>query len=155
NPTRILDTRNGTGAPAAKVPANGVVQLQVGNNASVPGDANAAVLNVTATNTGGPGFLTVWPCGQPQPLASNLNFVAGQNVPNLAIAKLGTGGKVCIFSMTTTDVVADVAGFFPAGSAYLPLPNPTRILDTRDGTGTGTGGGGGGGGGGTPNPGGP
>jgi hypothetical protein len=33
------------------------------------------------------------------------------------------------------DVLADVAGFFPAGSAFTPLTDPTRILDTRNGIG--------------------
>ena len=90
-----------------------------------------AALNITATNTSAPGFLTVWPCGQPRPLASNLNFVAGQTIPNLTITKLGASGKVCIYSMATTDVVADVAGSFAAGDDYTPIANPARILDTR------------------------
>src|SRR5215216_4085706 len=111
--------------------ANGQIELQVGGVAGVPGDASAVVLNVTATNTSAPGFLTVFPCGQQRPLASNVNYVANQSIPNLVIAKLGVGGKVCIYSMVTTDVVADVAGYFPAGSDYSPIPNPTRILDTR------------------------
>ena len=113
--------------------AGGVLQLQVGGNAGVPADASAVVMNVTVTNPAAAGFVTVWPCGQAQPLASNLNYVAGQNVPNLTITKLGDGGKVCMYSMVTTDLVADVSGFFPAGSGYTPITNPTRILDTRVG----------------------
>ncbi len=136
NPTRILDTRNGTGAPLAKVAANATLPLQVGGNAGVPGNALAATLNVTVTNPAAAGFVTVWPCGEPQPLASNLDYVAGQSIPNLVIAKLGTGGKVCFYSMVATDLVADIAGYFPAGSDYTPITNPTRILDTRNGTGT-------------------
>jgi hypothetical protein len=136
NPTRILDTRNGTGAPAAKVAANGMLQLQVGGHATVPMDATAVVMNVTVTNPAAAGFLTVWPCGAPRPLASNLNYVVGQNVPNLTISRLGTSGQVCFYSMVATDVVADVSGFFPKGSSYQPIDNPTRILDTRDGTGS-------------------
>jgi hypothetical protein len=163
NPTRILDTRTGTGAPVAKVSANGTLQLHVGGQAGVPTDATAAVMNVTATNPAAAGFVTVWPCGAPRPLASNLNYVAGQNVPNLTISRLGTGGQVCFFSMVATDLVADVSGFFPKGSSYQPIDNPTRILDTRDGTGSaissgdltppdngGSSGGGGNGGGGGP-----
>ena len=115
--------------------AGGTLQLQVGGVAGVPGDALAAVLNVTVTNPAAAGFVTAWPCGQPQPLASNLNYVAGQTVPNLAIVRLGAGGRVCLYSMVATDLVADVAGYFPAGSGYTPIDNPTRILDTRNGTG--------------------
>jgi len=32
-------------------------------------------------------------------------------------------------------VLADVAGYFPAGSGFTPITNPTRILDTRNGIG--------------------
>ena len=77
NPTRILDTRSGTGAPKAQVGAGGTLQLQVAGGAGVPANASAVVMNVTVTNPAAAGFVTVWPCGQPQPLASNLNYVGG------------------------------------------------------------------------------
>jgi len=137
NPVRTLDTRNGTGTAAQPLNDGEVRELQVGGAAGVPGSASAAVLNVTVTNPRAAGFVTVWPCGQPRPNASNLNYEAGQNVPNLVIAKLGDGNRVCFYSMVRTDLVADVAGFFPGGSGYVPIPNPVRILDTRDGTGGG------------------
>ncbi len=134
NPQRILDTRNGTGAPA-RLGAGQVLALHVAGVAGVPADALAVVVNTTVTGPSGPGFLTVWPCGQPQPLASNLNYVAGQTVPNLVVAKLGAGGQLCMYSLAATDVVADVAGYFPAGSDFTPIINPQRILDTRSGLG--------------------
>lgn len=31
------------------------------------------------------------------------------------IARLGTGGKLCVFALTTTDVIIDVAGYLPEG----------------------------------------
>jgi hypothetical protein len=133
NPTRILDTRNGTGG--TRVAGGGTLQLGVGGAAGVPADALAAAMNVTVTNPAAAGYVTVWPCGQQQPLASNLNYVAGQNVPNLTISRLGAGGKVCFFSLVATDLVADVSGYFPANSDFKPIDNPTRILDTRNGTG--------------------
>jgi glucose/arabinose dehydrogenase len=135
NPTRILDTRNGIGAPIAPLNPNQTLELQTTGVATVPANADAVVLNMTAVTAGGAGFATVHPCGQPLPEASNLNFVAGQTVPNLVIAKPGTGGKICIYSDTRIDVLADVAGYFPAGSGFTPITNPTRILDTRNGIG--------------------
>jgi len=36
---------------------------------------------------------------------------------------------------TTIDALADVSGYFPAGSDFTPITNPTRILDTRNGIG--------------------
>ena len=135
NPARLLDTRVGKGAPAARVGAGREIELQVGGAGGVPADASAAALNVTVTNPAGPGFLTVYPCGASRPLASNLNYTTNQTVPNLVLAKLGAGGKVCIYALAATDVVADVSGYFPAGSGFSPVPNPSRLLDTRIGVG--------------------
>ena len=62
----------------------------------------AVILNVTAVAHAGSGFLTVFPCGEPQPLASNVNYLAGDVVPNAVLAKVGVGGSVCIFTMAVT-----------------------------------------------------
>ena len=136
NPERILDTRNGIGSPAARVLAGNTLEFQVGGRLSTPADASAAVINVTAVNASAAGFATVYPCGQPVPNASNLNFAVGQTVPSLVIARLGTGGKVCVQTTATIDILADVSGYFPAGTVgYTAIDNPERILDTRNGTG--------------------
>jgi len=118
--------------------AGSTLELQVTGVAGVPSDAAAVVLNMTAVNAQAPGFATVYPCGQSRPDASNLNYPAGQTIPNLVIAKPGVGGKVCIYSYATINVLADVSGFFPAGSAFTPIANPTRVLDTRTPTPTPT-----------------
>ena len=34
-------------------------------------------------------------------------------------------------SLVAADVVADAAGWFPAGAGYMPAPNPTRMLDVH------------------------
>ena len=69
------------------------------------------MLNVTAVFPSGLGYLTMFPCGQPQPLASNVNYAPGQVVPNAVLAKVGTGGKVCIYTLATTDILVDVTGY--------------------------------------------
>jgi hypothetical protein len=104
----------------------------------VPADATAVVLNVTAVGPAAIGHLTVFPTGAAQPLASNLNYAAGQNIPNLVEVGLGTGGDVSIFSLAATDLVVDVEGYVAptaAGGAgaglYNPLSSPARICDTR------------------------
>ncbi len=136
NPTRILDTRNGIGSPVSGVGAGQTLEVQVAGLAGVPSDAVAVALNMTVVNARAAGFATVYPCGQPRPEASNLNYSAGQTVPNLVIAKPGVGGRVCVFSYSTVDLLADVSGFFPVGSGFAPVSNPTRILDTRNGIGS-------------------
>lgn len=130
SPTRVLSTRDGIGTAKAKVAAGGVLQLPF---PALPAGARSAVLNLTVTNTDGAGYLSAYPCGSAPPNASNLNFVAGDTVANLAIVKPGTGGAVCLFASAATDVIADLTGWLAAG--YNPLDQPLRVLSTRDGIG--------------------
>jgi hypothetical protein len=138
-PARILDTRNGTGAAVGKLPDNGTITLQVTGRGGVPdAGASAVILNVTATDATEPGFVTAWPTGAGQPLASNLNVErAGQTIPNLVIVPVGTGGSVSLYALKSLNLIADVLGFFtddtvPASDEGLFVPlNPNRILDTR------------------------
>ena len=139
-PARILDTRTGAGAPRAPVGPGGQIDVPVTGVGGVPTSGVAAVvLNVTATDvTAAESFLTVFPTGAPRPLASSLNMLAGQTVPNLVVARVGAGGKVSIYNNAgTTAVVADVQGWYGvpgAGGRYTPVA-PARVLDTRNGTG--------------------
>jgi uncharacterized protein (DUF1501 family) len=132
-PTRILDTRGGLGAPQAPVDAGMSIDLQVASAGGVVSDADSVVMNVTVTEPTTAGFITVWPTGSAMPTASNLNFVAGQTVPNLVISKLGTNGQVSLFNSSgSTQLIADVLGYFRAGSgARLTSMTPVRLLDTR------------------------
>ena len=77
----------------------------------------AVVLNVTVTQPTAPGILIVYPDGVTRPNSSNLNFVAGQTVPNLVIAPVGANGKVDFYnSAGTVQMIADVSGWFLAGN---------------------------------------
>ena len=134
-PQRVLDTRAGLGAPAARLGPGGTLSLQVTGAGGVPASGvSAVVLNVTVTEPTAGSFLTVSPTGEARPLASNLNYAAGQTVPNLVMAKVGAGGKVDLFNSSgTTHVIADVAGWYGpdgAGGRYRAV-TPARILDTR------------------------
>ncbi|MCU0267491.1 MAG: peptidoglycan DD-metalloendopeptidase family protein [Acidimicrobiales bacterium] len=136
-PTRILDTRDGTGGQITPYGPGESRDLAVAGLAGVPANATAVVMNVTATGASAPTHLTIWPAGEGQPTASNLNLAAGQTVPNLVVAKLGVGGQVSVFNNAgDVDVLADVVGYYVEGGGgrYTPLV-PARILDTRDGTG--------------------
>jgi hypothetical protein len=84
--------------------------------AGVPANATSVVLNVTVTEPIGPeSFLTLFPNGTARPLASNLNFVAGETVPNLVVVRV-QNGKVSIYNnVGATHVIADVQGWFSAG----------------------------------------
>jgi sugar lactone lactonase YvrE len=141
-PSRILDTREGIGAPIAKVGPDSSIDLTVLGHGGVPASGvSGVIMNVTATNPTANSFVTVWPAGQPQPLAASLNFVAGQTIPNSVTASIGANGKVSLYNLTgTVDLIADVVGYFTdttgLGAREISLP-PSRILDTREGIGTG------------------
>ena len=89
-------------------------------------------MNVTATDATAAGFVTVFPCGEAMPTASNLNYVPGGAVPNAVVAKVGTDGNVCLYTSAPTHLVVDVNGFFPSTTS-LHSTNPGRLLDTRPG----------------------
>ena len=114
-PSRILDTRNGTGGITGPIAEKSAVSVQVAGRGGVPATgASAVVLNVTVTQpTAASSFLRVYPTGAALPNVSNLNFKAGQTVPNQVTVKLGTGGKVNLYNNTgTTHVLFDVAGWY-------------------------------------------
>lgn len=139
DPVRIFDTRASEPAPGPKgtLPADSAVDVQVAGISGVPTNASAVALNVTALDAPVGGFVTVWPSGQPRPLASSLNVTAAHQVrPNLVIVPIGADGQVSMYSQSGGDLIADVTGFFTptsggvAGGRLEPLA-PSRLFDTR------------------------
>ena len=140
-PTRILDTRNGTGSPVSPVGPAGSIDLQVTGSGGVPDGADAVVLNVTATGPSSGTYVSVYPTpatSQPPPAVSSLNVARGQTIANLVTVGLGDAGRVRLFNkLGNVNLVADVAGYFSTdttGSVFTPV-TPTRLLDTRTGLG--------------------
>ena len=132
-PSRLLDTRTSGTA----VRAGTELDLTVTGRGGVPASGvGAVVLNLTVTDPSTAGYVTAWPAGTPLPLASNINFVPGQTVANLAIVKVGANGQVALYNSSgNTHLIADVVGWFPAASELTAL-TPARLLDTRSGAGT-------------------
>jgi hypothetical protein len=73
--------------------------------------------NVTVTAPAKNGVLIVYPAGRPRPVASNLNFSAGETVPNLATVQ-GGNGQISFYndSPGTIQLVVDEYGYFMAAS---------------------------------------
>jgi len=115
-PCRIADTRGngftgayGPPALAAGSPRNFPLTGQCG----IPGGAEAVSLNVTVTNTLGPGFILIYPQGGAAPGVSTLNYVASQTVANAAVVPLGTGGGVTVVAgVSGTDLILDTNGYY-------------------------------------------
>jgi len=114
-PARILDTRFGPSPlPVGTKLASGVtLDVQVTGAGGVAADASAVVINVTVTEASAASHLTVWPSGGAKPNVSNVNFVAGQSIPNLVIVKLGANGKISLANNSgQTHVIGDINGYF-------------------------------------------
>lgn len=147
-PNRLLDTREQVTTAGSSfglstesiVPGGSSISLKV-TGGDVPETALAVALNVTAVNGQAPGYLTIFPDGGPQPGTSSVNFAVGAPSPNTVVAKVGTGGRIRIFTNASVDVVVDIFGWFgPGGNARLLTVVPDRLIDTRvGGTPVGTG----------------
>jgi hypothetical protein len=123
--------------------SGGTVNLSVLGAAGVPADGvSAVVLNVTITGATKPGYLTVYPAGDPRPNASSINFVAGTDRANLVTAPLGTlgtgAGTVAIYNpIGSVQVIADIVGYYVADGAataggLYQYVTPNRWFDSRD-----------------------
>jgi hypothetical protein len=142
-PVRLLDTRPGftaCSAPGAPLAADASrTQAAVGTCAglTIPASARAIVGNATVVSPPASGHITLYPSDAQLPTASNLNYVAGQIVPNAFTVGLSGSGSFNIYTPTATHFIVDVAGYYaPPGAGglfYHPLPRPVRLLDTRPG----------------------
>jgi hypothetical protein len=124
-PARLLDTR-----PNQRRLAGSDLELQVASRFGIPANASAVAVNLAAVNPAGDGFLTAYPCGTNRPETSTVNHDSRPATSNSTVVKLGTGGKICLYTLTESDVVVDVTGWFPAGADFTAMA-PARLLDTR------------------------
>jgi subtilase family serine protease len=123
-PHRLTDTRSGIGVASGQVVpigaqrSYGVPLTDVngfGGNAGPLASSGALVLNVVVTAPSQGSFLTVYPSGEARPGVSNLNFVAGQTVPNAVLTPVN-GPYVDFYNNSgTAQVVVDLFGYFAAG----------------------------------------
>jgi hypothetical protein len=139
NPWRVLDTRNGSGAVAAGADREVQVAGFPANGVPVSG-VQMVALNVTAVDPSANGHLTVYPNGESAPFVSNLNFKAGETVPNLVVARVGSGNRIKVkVNAGSAHVLVDVVGWYgsdqtlTAGSK-ITTQSPARVLDTRPAT---------------------
>jgi hypothetical protein len=124
-PCRILDTRNpGAGG---RLPANacrpvdviGALSAQGGAaSCGIPSTATGVHLNIIAVNPTGPGYLTMYPYGSSPPLASVLNFLAGQTIANGVLLPIcDPAATTCTRDLlvqtgpSATHIVIDVTGY--------------------------------------------
>lgn len=134
-PSRIMDSRSGHGLPAAcRVQAKSPIRVQVAGRAGVPStNVAAVVLNLTVTGTNHSRWAAAYPAGTKFSWTSSVNVKGGQSASALVTVPLGTNGQIELITggHGDTDMVVDVAGYFPAdgsGSKYQPV-TPRRSFD--------------------------
>jgi N-acetylmuramoyl-L-alanine amidase len=148
-PSRILDTRYGTGAAKGAVGPGHSVRLRIaglqlpGQPAIPSSGVTAVVLNVTATDATADTFVSAYPDGRTgvptgAPTESNLDVAKGGTTPNLVITEVGADGWIDLYNATgSVQLLADLSGYYTSsgsGAAYHTV-GPVRVLDTRTGTG--------------------
>ncbi len=107
-PCRALDTRN----PAGMAPFEGTINVNVlaagcgGTTA-----AQAYLFNATVVPPGPLGYITLWPEGRAQPLASTLNAIDGAITSNMAIVPT-SNTEISAFASNSTYLVLDLFGYF-------------------------------------------
>jgi hypothetical protein len=126
-PSRILDTRIGLGAPQGKLIAGQILRLQV--PAAVAKSASTVVINITATASDANGWVKAWPCSADVPPTSVLNFATGRTSANLAMLQMTAGG-VCLTTNSPVQLIADLSGWFAGSDDFNSSPS-SRVLDTR------------------------
>lgn len=111
-PSRVLDTRDGTGAAVGQIGPDGVVAVSLAS-AGIPSTAKAVVVHLAAIGGTEDSFLTGYADGTAQPDTSDVNFAAGQTASNLAVLPVGSNGTIDVWNHHgSVDVVVDVDGYF-------------------------------------------
>ncbi|WP_316783252.1 PKD domain-containing protein [Streptomyces sasae] len=118
-PTRILDTRNGTGTGGriAKLGAHQTLKLKFSGVHGIPSsDTTAADLVLTAVSPATGGYLTAWADGTTRPGTASLDYGTGRTTPNEITPSVGSDGYVDIYNggSAAVNVLADQYGAYVA-----------------------------------------
>src|SRR4029077_15288584 len=106
-PCRVLDSRQAGTPPFSATRDVSLTATACG----VPSTAGAFVFNATVVPPGPLGFISMWPQGQTQPLASTLNAYDGAITNNMAIVPTTTG-SISVSPSNPTHLVLDIVGYF-------------------------------------------
>ncbi len=123
-PQRLLDSRS-TSGPGQNFRV--IVPTPSGPLRS----GQAAVMNITVTDQSSAGFVTAWPCDQTMPLASNLNYQAGEARANLVASPVASDGSDCFYASSPVQFLVDLEGVQTVAGPSITGSVPLRLLDTR------------------------
>lgn len=138
-PVRVLDTRPATVVgitPGGAMQPGQQLDVQVTGLDDIPAEATSVAINVTIDQDATlKSFITVWPTGEPRPLASTNNAEPGLVTPNSALMKVGTDGKISVFNQQgAVNVIIDVTGYFVPATTDTPPTSTTPDSTTPTST---------------------
>lgn len=114
-PARLLDTRavaTGCFTPGTPIVAMTDTSQLARGTCTIPATAQAIVGNATVVQPTVNGFLTLWPSNVTRPFVASSNYVAGQILNRHFTIGLGTDGEFKLYSVSGTNLVIDVSGYF-------------------------------------------
>jgi len=118
-PTRVCDTRSGSGTPCAghTIAANTAQLVAVTGHGGIPSSGPVAIIaNLTAVAGTQYTFLATYPADVSRPNTSDINVSAQQVLPNLVVVQLSMGapvGSVDVYnSLGSINAILDVGGWF-------------------------------------------
>lgn len=133
-PSRVLDTRTGTGARPGRV--SGALTLAL--PASVPVTAAGVVLSVSAVSPRGAGYVRAATSAQ-APATTALNYAGRAGATGLVVSRPDPSGTLRLtVSGAATHLVADLVGYYDTADGsggHWTAATPTRVVDTRTGVG--------------------
>jgi hypothetical protein len=126
-PCRVIDTREANGLFIGNLePPVNVLSSPCGLPTSL--SEGAFVLNATVVPQTALGYLTLWPDGEPQPLASTLNALDGEITNNMAIVP-NQNGSIDAFAAGGTDLILDISSYFADVSIMsIAMDIPVRAV---------------------------
>jgi hypothetical protein len=139
-PCRILDTRNTAAGAIVADSSRDFVSINQSDYTAQGGSASdcgtlgvhaaAVAINLTAVAPDRGGYATVYPYGTTKPLASSVNYGAGEFVNNGIIVQIPsplTTSDFTVYSYGTAHYVADIVGYFAP-----PLATALQCQDTAN-----------------------
>lgn len=115
-PARALDTRQ----TKQRIPAGGRLTVKLSGKHGIPETGAAGVsYNLTAVDAQQDGYVTAHPAKQLTPLASNINYRRNTNVANNVVSTLSADGYLSLYSMSETDVIVDITGWYAGHPFWL------------------------------------
>jgi hypothetical protein len=116
-PTRVLDSRDGTGGLSGPFSSHVARTFAVIGHASVPTGAIAVTGNLTVTGQTSLGYLAIGPVAMNNPTSSTLNFPMNDDRANAVTVALSGGGTLSVTYAAptlgqTAHAIFDVTGYF-------------------------------------------